>query len=125
MKTAMKNAAICMLTLGVLCAPAQASTWQICRLELRITDIVRQPSARLQAQVVNVRPASGTVQCPQVGSTITFTPETADYQSALPRRQWPTRGQSVRIDYRYLDGICKGDGNDHPCRIEHYPSGRR
>ena len=44
-----------------------------------------------------------------------------DYQNDLPRRTWPKKGQSVRVDYRYLDGVCKGDGQSHSCRIKHYP----
>lgn len=55
------------------------------------------------------------------GTILTFTPETRDYQNDLPRRQWPKKGQSVRVDYRYLDGMCKGDGHSHACRIKHYP----
>lgn len=113
--------ALCVLALGVVCEPAHASTWQICSLELRITEVLKQPFAQLQAQVLKATPASTSVECPEVGTTLTFTPETADYQSPLPRRQWPRKGQSVQIKYRYLDGICKGDGNDYPCRIKHYP----
>ncbi|RON40189.1 hypothetical protein BK666_26945 [Pseudomonas frederiksbergensis] len=113
------------LTLLVVCIPVHASTWQICALGLRITEVVKRPSTQLQAQVLKVSPASTTAECPEVGASITFTPETTDYQTTLPRRQWPIKGQSVRMDYRYLDGICKGDGNDYPCRIKHYPLGGR
>ncbi|RON57768.1 hypothetical protein [Pseudomonas frederiksbergensis] len=113
------------LTLLVVCIPVHASTWQICALELRITEVVKRPSTQLQAQVLKVSPASTTAECPEVGTTLTFAPETTDYQTTLPRRQWPIKGQSVRMDYRYLDGICKGDGNDYPCRIKHYPLGGR
>lgn len=109
------------LPLAVLCGPAQASTWQICRMEVRVTDVVKRPYPQLQAQILKATPASASVECPEVGTTVTFAPETTDYQATLPRRQWPKKGQSVRIDYRYLDGICKGDGNDYACRIKHYP----
>lgn len=109
------------LTLAALCAPAQASTWQICRMELRISDAPKPASAQLQAEVLKATPSSATADCPTAGTTLTFVPETADYQTLLPRRAWPKKGQSVQVDYRYLDGICKGDGNDHPCRIKHYP----
>lgn len=112
------------LALLVLCDPVQAATWQICRLELHITDVLKRPFPQLQAKVLTASPKSATVECPKEGTTLTFTPETADYQATLPRRQWPRKGQSVRVDYRYLDGICKGDGNSHACRIEHYPFGR-
>jgi len=108
----------------ILCASAQAATWQICRLELHITDVLKKPFPQLQAEVLTASPKSATVECPKVGTTLTFTPETADYQATLPRRQWPRKGQSVQVDYRYLDGICKGDGKNYACRIEHYPFGR-
>ena len=109
------------LPLAVLCEPAQASTWQICRMDVRVTDVVKHPYPQLQAQILKATPASASVECPEVGTTVTFAPETTDYQATLPRRQWPKKGQSMRIDYRYLDGICKGDGNDYACRIKHYP----
>lgn len=109
------------LSLFVLCEPVQASVWQICSMELRITNVLKRPYPQLQAQILKVIPASPTVECPKEGSTLTFTPETTNYQSELPRRQWPNKGQSVHVNYRYLDGICKGDGNNYGCRIKHYP----
>ena len=109
------------LTLAFLSGPVQASTWQICHLELRIVEVLRQPYPQLQAQILKVRPKSASVECPAQGSSLTFTPETPDYQATLPRRQWPRKGQSLQVDYRYLDGICKGDGNSYACRIKHYP----
>ncbi|MGE8148934.1 hypothetical protein ACQKP7_27685 [Pseudomonas frederiksbergensis] len=113
------------LALSVLCEPVQASTWKICRMEVRVTEVLKRPYPQLQARILKATPASTSVECPEVGASITFTPETTDYQTTLPRRQWPIKGQSVRMDYRYLDGICKGDGNDYPCRIKHYPLGGR
>lgn len=109
------------LPLFLLCEPVQASTWQICRMELRITDVLKKPYPTLQAQILKARPTSPTVECPMEGTSLTFTPETKDYQNDLPRRQWPKKGQSVHVDYRYLDGMCKGDGHSHACRIKHYP----
>lgn len=100
--------------------PAQASTWQICNLELRITQVLKHPYPQLQAQVLKASPASPAVECPPVGSELTFIPETRDYQRTLPRRQWPAKGQSAHLNYRYLDGVCKGDGHSHACRIKHY-----
>ncbi|AXA53384.1 hypothetical protein ACNT2N_21435 [Pseudomonas thivervalensis] len=108
-------------TLSFLCPPVQASTWQICHMELRIVEVLKRPYPQLQAQVMKVRPKSASVECPQQGALLTFTPETPDYQATLPRRQWPGKGQSVQVDYRYLDGMCKGDGNSYACRIKHYP----
>ncbi|MBC3302033.1 hypothetical protein H0Z09_12945 [Pseudomonas sp. SWRI18] len=107
--------------LSVFCQPVLASSWQICRMELRITDTVTKPFPQLQAEILKVSAKTATVICPEQGATILFTPETSDYQAVLPRRTWPKKGQVVRIDYRYLDGICKGDGKDYPCRIKHYP----
>ncbi|MCQ9394481.1 hypothetical protein NRB14_23010 [Pseudomonas viridiflava] len=109
------------LPLFLLCESAQASTWQICSMELRITDELKKPYPTLQAQVLKARTTSPAVECPMEGTILTFTPETRDYQNELPRRQWPKKGQSVRVDYRYLDGVCKGDGQSHACRIKHYP----
>ncbi|MBJ9974981.1 hypothetical protein IAE35_24600 [Pseudomonas sp. S75] len=108
----------------VMCQPAQASKWEICRLELHVTQVVKQPHPKLQAQVMKVSTTSTTAECPKEGVTLTFIPETPDYQSTLPRRQWPGQGQSMRIDYRYLDGNCKGEGHSYACRIEHYPLAR-
>ena len=108
--------------LSMFCLPALASSWQICRLELRITDTVTKPYPQLQAEILNVSAKTATVICPEQGATILFTPETSDYQAVLPRRTWPQKGQVVRVDYRYLDGICKGDGKNYPCRIKHYPT---
>lgn len=105
----------------VMCQPVQASAWQICRLELKITDVLTRPYPKLQAQVLKVSQTSATAECPEVGATLSFVPETADYQNTLPRRQWPKKGQSMRANYQYLDGTCKGDGHSHACRIEHYP----
>ncbi|MBD0684166.1 MULTISPECIES: hypothetical protein [unclassified Pseudomonas] len=113
--------ALLALTLLIMCAPVHAATWQICRLELRIVEVLKQPYPQLQAQVLKVSRKSPAIECPEEGTSLTFTPETPDYQATLPRRQWPGKGQSVRVDYRYLDGICKGDGNNYACRIRHYP----
>lgn len=125
----MKNRApYCVLftvTLSLLCQPALASSWQICRLQLRITDVVTNPFPKLQAEILKVSVKTATVICPEQGTTLMFTPETSDYQAVLPRRSWPKKGQVVRIDYRYLDGICKGDGNAYPCRIKHYSLPKR
>ncbi|AHL34373.1 hypothetical protein CD58_16370 [Pseudomonas brassicacearum] len=109
------------LTLPMLCTPVQAATWQICRMELRILEVLKQPYPQLQARIEKVSSTSATAECPEEGTTMTFTPETPDYQSTLPRRQWPKKGQSVQVNYQYLDGMCKGDGNSYACRIKHYP----
>ena len=109
------------LPLLALCEPAHAATWQICSMELRITAVLNDPYPHLKAKVLRVRPASPTIECPDKDATILFSPETTDYQNILPRRQWPKKGASVHIDYRYLDGLCKGEGHSYECRIKHYP----
>ncbi|MDB6445542.1 hypothetical protein PII47_19285 [Pseudomonas sp. 21TX0197] len=124
MKSHATRYGLSVLALLVCCGHAQAGTWQICKMDLEITDVLKRPFPQLQAKILKANPASASVECPEQGSTLTFTPETADYQATLPRRQWPRKGQSMQVDYRYLDGICKGDGNSHPCRIKHYPIGR-
>lgn len=78
------------------------------------------PYPQLQAELLKVSANAPTVICPEQGATVKFIPETPDYQAVLPRRTWPKKGQVVRVDYRYLDGTCKGDGKDYPCRIKHY-----
>ena len=96
-------------------ASAMAGSWEICDLKVQIRD--KQSSrAQLQARVIEAQ-AQGQAECPQPGSALSFRPETADYQSELPRRQWPGPGKTVTVRYRYLDGICKDRG---PCRIEHF-----
>ncbi|WP_335944260.1 hypothetical protein [Pseudomonas sp. G166] len=121
MKNHIRGYTLAILALSAVGEPVQAATWQICRLELRIVEVLKQPYPQLQAQVLKVRPASTAVECPEAGTTLTFTPETTDYQATLPRRHWPKKGQSAQVDYRYLDGMCKGDGNSYACRIKHYP----
>lgn len=98
---------------------ASANVWQICEMQVKVTEVLKV-ERQLRAEVLQVKSKLG-VECPQKGEMIQFTPETADYQSELARRHWPKVGQKVRMRYQYLDGICKGDGNDYPCTIKHYP----
>lgn len=110
------------LSFWVFCEPVLASQWEICRMKLRITDVLKHPRSQLQAQVLEVSQSSIATECPTVGAIIAFVPETTNYQGPLPRRRWPNKGQSVRFKYQYIDGICKGDGRpDYQCRIDHYP----
>lgn len=85
------------LALAVLCEPVQASTWQMCRMDVRVTEVLKHPYPQLQAQILKATPASTSVECPEVGTTITFTPETTDYQATLPRRQWPKKGSRCAL----------------------------
>ena len=106
------------LAAAMLCAisaPAMAANWEICDLKVEVRDKQTVRHA-LQARVLESL-AKGQAECPQVGTALSFRPETADYQSELPRRQWPKPGTTVKVRYRYLDGICKDRG---ACRIQHY-----
>ena len=58
------------LTLSFLCEPVQASTWQICQMELRVVEVLKRPYPQLQAQVMKVRPKSASVECPQQGLSL-------------------------------------------------------
>ncbi|HEY4664788.1 MAG TPA: hypothetical protein VIG85_07370 [Comamonas sp.] len=98
-----------------LAAPAAAAQWQICDYKVRVQDT--QPSRQaLYVDVLSVQ-SKGGAECRQPGTFLAFKPETWDYQSELPRRQWPKPGQTVTVRHRYLDGICKNIG---ACRIQHY-----
>ncbi|QXZ10101.1 hypothetical protein KUF54_02210 [Comamonas sp. Y33R10-2] len=95
--------------------PALAGDWQICDLKVQVLE-KQSGGGQLQALVLAAR-SKGQAECPQPGAALSFRPETADYQSELPRRKWPKAGSTVTVRYRYLDGECKSRG---PCRIEHY-----
>ena len=111
------------LRLAMAAVSANANEWQICRLELKIDGTITQPYLKLRAQIQTVSPEPDTAECPSSGDHIIFVPEQADYQSPIPQKKWPKPGQFVHWRYIYLDGICKGDGNSHPCRIQHFPEG--
>jgi hypothetical protein len=71
-----------------------------------------------------VQAAPAVKDCPAKGATLVFAPETADYQSMIPHKNWPKPGATINMRYQYLDGMCKGDlgpASAHPCRIKHYP----
>lgn len=120
----MKAVAVAGLLLPLWVAPAaHAGNWQVCQLEVEITETLKLPVPGLKGRVVSVKPLPSSTQCPGKNSLIAFQPESADWQSMIPRKHWPTPGQRVWMRYQYLDGICKGDGNSRPCRIEHYPMG--
>lgn len=110
------------LVLACLChAPmAQAATWQVCRMDLTIQTAEK---GQIQAKVARVTPSRDASECPAKGELIRFAPETADYQSLLPRKQWPKVGSQVRWRYIYLHGFCKNDGASAACVIRHYPKG--
>jgi hypothetical protein len=94
---------------------AQAAEWKICDLQVQLRDKQSNP-AELQTRVKESSTPNA-AECPQPGTALSFHPETEDYQTMLPRRQWPKPGQTVLVRFRYLDGECKDRG---PCRIKHY-----
>lgn len=92
-----------------------AATWEICDLQLKI--LKPKPNEHLLfTEVISVENKRN-AECPKAGDSFNFRPESADYQSMIPRRDWPKVNQLVSVRYRYLDGICKTAG---PCRIKHY-----
>ena len=101
----------------------QAASWQTCRMEIEVLSVDRASDTPVTAKLLSVTPRPEGAECPAVGSTLSFAPESADYQSMLPRRSWPKVGEKVRWRYIHLSGICKNDGNPAPCVIKHYPRG--
>lgn len=101
--------------LAAASAPVLAANWARCDLQVQVRE--KQTSRNeLQTRVISSQ-AQGQAECPQAGTALSFRPETANYQSELPRRLWPQPGTIVMVRYRYLDGQCKDRG---PCRIQHY-----
>lgn len=120
----MKVAAGLLLFLPLFTAPCvHAANWQVCRMEVEIIKTMTQPYPGLKGRVQSVTTQAASTECPIRGEVIDFAPESADYQSMIPRTHWPKPGQRVRMRYQYLDGLCKNDGNSTPCRIRHYPVG--
>lgn len=97
------------------CASAMAAAWQVCDLRVQVLEHV-QDTRTLSVRVLESQP-QGLAVCSPPGTLMGFRPETADYQSELPRRQWPKPGSTVTVRHRYLDGACKHLG---ACRIQHY-----
>lgn len=102
-------------------AANDAHTWHICHLQVQALTHGSAPHRALQAKVLQVRAQPADSDCPVPGQTITFDPETADYQGMLAYKRWPKVGQKFKMRYLYLDGMCKNDGNEKPCRIAHHP----
>lgn len=116
----MKIATIVLLTFGisVTSSVVHASQWTVCRYEIDVIGI-DQAKRHLSAKLLAAKGALSP-ECPTLGDVLSFTPETSDYQSELPRRKWPQPGKRGSLTYRHLDGICKADGASKPCRIKHY-----
>lgn len=97
---------------------AQANNnWTICHYEFNTLKVIPAEHT-IMAELTKAKSLSG--DCPKVHETLTFHPETLDYQGNLPLRKFPKVGQKRALIYRYLDGTCKNDGNDKPCRVEHF-----
>jgi hypothetical protein len=108
-----KFAALVLLASPLL---AFAGQWEICDYTVQIESSV--PSG-VRATVKEVVPKNPDI-CEKVGAALNFEPESADYQSVLPRKRWPKVGTVATLRYRQLVGFCKNDGNTQPCTIKHY-----
>lgn len=93
-----------------------AKSWVICDARINIS---AHGKNELSAKVVDTS-QTNPPSCFKSGELLQFEPETADYQQVLPKKAWPKPGQHVRLRYRELNGVCKGDGLDKPCTIRHY-----
>lgn len=98
----------------LVAAPAMAGSWVVCDYDVEGVRIGGDPR-QLTVRVLRGQPRNG-AECPAPSGEMTFVPETPDYQSTLPRAQWPKAGRKAVLRYRHLDGICKPD---RPCRIVH------
>lgn len=106
------------MTAGMAC---HAGQWQVCRMQAQSQGLDKTVSyPRLQAKVLSVEAKPGT-ECPAIGDTLAFIPDTPDHQASLPRKRWPKVGQTFQMRYQYLDGWCKNDGAEKPCRIKVHP----
>ena len=95
---------------------AFAGQWEICDYTVQIE---RSAPSGVRATVSGVA-SNNPDFCEQVGAALNFEPESADYQSVLPRKHWPKVGTAATLRYRQLVGFCKNDGNTQPCTIKHY-----
>jgi hypothetical protein len=95
---------------------AFAGQWEICDYTVQIESSI--PSG-VRAKVTVAAPNNPDF-CEKVGATLTFEPESENYQSMLPRKRWPKVGTAATLRYRQLVGFCKRDGDTQPCTIKHY-----
>ena len=104
--------------LAVLTSPlvALAGPWEICDYTVHIESAT--PSG-VRATVKEAA-AKNMDLCLKVGASLSFAPESEDYQSVLPRKRWPKVGTATALRYRQLTGFCKRDGDTQPCTIQHY-----
>ncbi len=104
------------LLLVALPSLALAGQWEICDYTVQIESTA--PSG-VRATVKEAAPKNPDL-CLKVGASLSFVPESEDYQSVLPRKRWPKVGTTAALRYRQLTGFCKRDGDTQPCTIRHY-----
>jgi hypothetical protein len=95
---------------------AFAGQWEICDYTVQIESST--PSG-VRAKVTVAAPNNPDF-CEKAGATLSFEPESENYQSMLPRKRWPKVGTAATLRYRQLVGFCKRDGDTQPCTIKHY-----
>jgi hypothetical protein len=93
-----------------------AGQWEICDYTVQIESSA--PSG--VRATVTAAAAKNLALCEKVGAELSFSPESEDYQSVLPKKRWPRVGTVANLRYRQLVGFCKNDGNTQPCMIKHY-----
>jgi hypothetical protein len=108
-----KFAALILLASPLL---AFAGQWEICDYTVQIESSA--PSG-VRATVKEAAPNNPDL-CEKAGATLSFEPESENYQSMLPRKRWPKVGTAATLRYRQLVGLCKRDGDTQPCTIKHY-----
>ncbi|MDR7305688.1 hypothetical protein J2X15_000966 [Rhodoferax saidenbachensis] len=105
-------------TLVIFTSPllALAGQWEICDYTVQIE------SSALSGVRATVKEATlkNPELCEKIGTSLSFSPESEDYQSVLPRKRWPKVGTITALRYRQLTGFCKRDGDTQPCTIRHY-----
>ena len=103
------------LILGLVSVPALAiNNWTICRYEFKTVNVNK---AQREITVNTTKTLNSAGDCVTNNQTLTFRPETMDYQNELPFKYFPKVGEKRILVYRYIDGECKDRG---PCRIKHY-----
>ncbi|AMC34275.1 hypothetical protein [Janthinobacterium sp. B9-8] len=112
----MRHLFLILLLSPLITCTAHAASWQICDLEVHVNSH-KKADRQMDVSVLK-RLDKSAAECPTIGEQIIFRPETADFQSELPKKYWPKSGAFIKMRYQYLDGICKDRG---PCRIKHYP----
>ena len=91
-----------------------ANNWTLCPYEVKTQNVDK---IERTITVKTTKSIKVSVDCPAINQTLTFRPETMDYQSELAVKFFPKVGEKRTLVYRYLDGQCKDRG---ACRIQHY-----